>query len=168
MNDIVTAEVARNDLEYDPASGKILWKTNGKARTVGACAGTKTARGYIKIHYKYKQYWAHRLAWLLYYGDWPTKTIDHINGVKSDNRISNLRDISLASNNRSIVSLNSNNSSGFRGVYFHSGYSKWCAAISIDGKKTHICSFSTKEAAASSYLAAKLHYHPECLERLAS
>ena len=62
--------------------------------------GSFDTYGYLIIKIKGKQYKAHRLAWFLYYGEFPKQNIDHINNNRSDNRIINLRDVAQAENNR--------------------------------------------------------------------
>lgn len=83
--------------------------------------------------------------------------IDHINGNKLDNRVSNLRHISQRQNtlNRR---LNKNNSSGIRGVIYDSRIKKWCARISTFGKSIHLGSFAIKEDAIKIRKQAELSY----------
>ena len=79
----------------DPVSGDIFWRSRGMGRHVGKPSGTIMKSGYRKIGLRrdgaYVQFYAHQVAWALCYGEWPQKWVDHANGVKSDNRIDNLR-----------------------------------------------------------------------------
>lgn len=95
----LTQERLREFLHYDPESGAFWWKVPSSIRARGERAGSLAgASGYRRISIKKKSYAAHRLAWLYIYGTWPTNEIDHINGVRDDNRIKNLRDVSGAEN----------------------------------------------------------------------
>ena len=102
----LTAEKLHSILHYDPATGQFTWKwrINGRMRPdprcLGKIAGTKNKSGYVAIGIDGKLYRAGRLAWLYFYGSWPTNTIDHINHDRTDNRICNLRDITNAENVR--------------------------------------------------------------------
>ena len=91
---LLTAEIARQHFSYDPQTGVVKRLPKGKAMT------SKDCDGYIVIKHKGYPFIAHRLAWLLHYGEWPKLSINHINGVKDDNRIANLEDVSLSENVR--------------------------------------------------------------------
>ena len=80
-------------LAYDPYSGKFTWKVslNTKIRA-GSAAGCLSPEGYIRITIGGKKYKAHRLAWFYVYGYFPENQVVHLNGARSDNRISNLRE----------------------------------------------------------------------------
>jgi hypothetical protein len=95
---------------------------------------------------------AHRLAWLWHYGEWPTQ-VDHINRVKSDNRIENLR-LATNSQNRANTGLRRDNASGQTGVWFDNHRKKWAAEIHWQNQKTRLGRFNTFEAAQSAYRQA--------------
>lgn len=128
---------------YDPLTGIVTWKCkNGKMRP-GDIAGYKSLKdGYIRIGFKGKKYLAHRLAWFLYYDIWPTLLIDHIDGNRSNNCISNLRDVSGSENNF--------NRLGEHGVgQYRNG--KWRAYLTYDSTHYHIGYFSSKEEATKAH-----------------
>lgn len=79
-------------LHYDAISGLFTWKVDRNNRTrKGMASGSKNKDGYIEISTMGKVHMAHRLAWEMYHGVRPRNEIDHINGVRDDNRIINLR-----------------------------------------------------------------------------
>lgn len=78
---------------YDPNIGKVYNKITRSSRAIKDDeSGSIDNNGYLKTRFKKNEYTIHRLAWRLYYGEWPKKSLDHINGIKSDNRIVNLRE----------------------------------------------------------------------------
>ncbi len=96
----VPIEELRNTIHYDPFTGKLykkIYGSDGRATTLVE-AFTSPAKGYLTGGHLGFKYAAHRLAWVLYYGSWPTQNIDHWNGDRSDNRIRNLRDVSQSEN----------------------------------------------------------------------
>lgn len=97
----MTQEELHQLLEYNPETGEFFWKSCVSKRIkVGQKAGSICKiHGYELIGIKNKQYRAHRLAWLYVYGKWPNPEIDHINRVKTDNRIANLREADRSMNN---------------------------------------------------------------------
>lgn len=108
-------------LNYDKDTGKFTWKlATNSSITIGSEAGHIQGDlpdgGYIKISLFGKIYNAHHLAWMYEYGNLPSKEIDHINQIRTDNRIINLREVSNKENMKN-KSLYKNNSSGICGVY---------------------------------------------------
>jgi HNH endonuclease/AP2 domain len=156
----ITAQMVREVLTYDPETGAFLWRVNrrGTAR-VGTVAGTITPKGYRDIWVGGNNYRAHRLAWLYVYGSWPDGHIDHINQVKDDNRIANLR-VATRSENMQNRRMYKNNASGFRGVY-KTARGRWTAKITANGKKRYFGPFDSPEDAYVAYCvaAAELHTH---------
>jgi hypothetical protein len=158
----LTVEQLKDALTYDPNTGEFIWKIRpSKAIKAGDVAGCVEKRiGYITIGIKGHIYKAHRLAWLYMYGDWPKGLIDHINGKKNDNRISNLRDVFADGNSQNVRKPNSRNKSGFMGVIWFQN--KWRASISVNGKSKWLGDFNTPEKAHQVYLEAKRKYHAAC------
>lgn len=95
---MLTAEELRERLDYDPETGVFTWRVKPRQKKILGYAGHLSKAGYIYISVRKKTYAAHRLAWLHTYGYWPRKEIDHINRVRSDNRIANLREATRAEN----------------------------------------------------------------------
>lgn len=103
---------------------------------------------------------AHRLAWLYVHGRWPIADIDHINGIRDDNRFTNLREASRAENNQNIRSARSHAISGLLGAHWHRQSGLWYMRIKVDGKSFTKGMFATAEEAHAAYLKAKAEHHP--------
>lgn len=105
-------------LRYDSDTGDFVWLTQkSNCIMVGSKAGCLRKTGYIEISLDGRLYFAHRLAWLYNFNNFPKEQIDHINGNRSDNRLANLREVSRAENMRNIK-MQSNNTSGLTGVNY--------------------------------------------------
>jgi hypothetical protein len=136
-------------LNYDPEIGVFQWKKKLQRHEVGEIAGKKT-HGYISICINGEPYPAHRLAWLYVHGEWPGNLLDHINRQRSDNRIANLRLASPQLNNMN-SSIQSNNTSGYKGVSWDKRMMEWAAYITLGRKKFHLGYFSNSQSAARAY-----------------
>lgn len=147
-------------LTYDNESGCFHWRQNrGHRIKIGDVAGCVHHTGYIVISIDKKQYQAHRLVWLYVYGSFPKNNIDHINGCRSDNRISNLRDATQSENCQNLKK--SRGLSGFLGVSIDTQRrNRWKASIKVNGKNHHIGWFKTPDAAHKAYLLIKRKIHP--------
>lgn len=156
-------------LEYNPGTGIFTWKSRPKShfnkeadhgtwntRYAGKEAGC-VSHGYIQIVINTKQYLAHRLAWMYVHGIFPKKGTDHINGIKSDNRIDNLRDVSQKENCRN-RSIQSTNTSGITGVGWHKHSKKWRAYIEVDGEHISLGNYSDIEDAKTARKSAEIKY----------
>jgi hypothetical protein len=88
----LTQEDLKKFLHYDPETGVFTWIAKpAKKIVVGTVAGNPLPNGYLRISLNKKEQYSHRLAWLYSYGHMPPDQIDHINGVRDDNRLTNLR-----------------------------------------------------------------------------
>lgn len=142
------AELAET-LNYDPLTGMFTWKQQ---------AGTVPTNGYRYITVNGKMMLAHRIAWLMQYGEDPEgKLIDHVNGDRLDNRIENLR-IATYSQNSANAKRHSRNTSGLKGAskVVKDGIwtGRWQASITFNRKQINLGSFKTKEAAHAAYVTA--------------
>ena len=165
-NSTMTQGLAMSLWDYCPETGQLTWKIS-PARSVqaGSVAG-KPSFGYVLIGYKGFLYMAHRLAWLYCHGAFPKKFLDHIDGDRANNRIANLREATSAENGQN-RRLQSNNTSGYPGVFKHHG--KWVARIKVDGKTHHLGTFKSAEQGHVAYIEAKARLHtfnPTLLSRL--
>ena len=160
---MTTQEHLKEVLDYNPKTGIFVWKiaTSRKMRA-GAIAGYLNNRGYVQICDRGVRYMAHRLAWLFTYGKLPSNWIDHINGIRNDNRIENLRDVSKLGNNQNQTKAHRDSECGLLGVRIKKSNGKYIAAIKTNGKSKHLGTFLTKEEAHQAYVAAKRIHHPTC------
>lgn len=104
-------------MNYNPETGQFNWIVNKRRVKIGDPCGNPS-HGYIRIRLNNKGYAAHRLAWLYQYGVFPDKQIDHINGIRCDNRIINLR-LANNSENQCNVKLPVTNTTGYKNVHLH-------------------------------------------------
>lgn len=149
----LTAERLRSILDYTPDDGCFRWREPGPKRIVGAVAGSRQRIGYVVIRVGGTLYYAHRLAWLHVKGQWPSESVDHIDGDKSNNRWRNLRDVPHQKNCQN--QHRAQGSSNLLGAVRNSRSHCWRAIITVNGKQRHIGTFSNPEAAHAAYLRAR-------------
>lgn len=148
-------------LTYNSVTGVIFWNASkSKSTKAGDIAGSVLKSGYRTIGILGKSVKAHRLAWFIHYGYWPTKQIDHINGNKDDNRISNLREATRTENNRNSVKPITNKT-GYKGVCWVDRRGKYQAQIRDGGKSIFLGYFDCPEEAHSAYCDAAKKLHKE-------
>jgi hypothetical protein len=158
-------------LNYAPETGIFLWRERplGMFATQRHCsiwnanyaykvAGTVNHRGYRVITINCRHYAAHRLAWVIVFGEWPSRGLDHINGDLDDNRIANLRLASQAENLQN-QGLRSDSTTGHIGVSWDRKAQRFQAYITINYRKKHLGYFERAEQASAAYLAAKQELH---------
>lgn len=150
----------RQLLQYDAQTGAFEWKADHASSLAGAAAGRVYPNGYVTIWIDGRPHRAHRLAWLHVHGEWPSNLIDHVNGVRSDNRIENLRDVASRINCQNRRSASPSNKAGVLGVHRYAG--RWEAFISHNRKSIYLGRFSTPELAHEAYLRAKREIHAGC------
>jgi hypothetical protein len=159
--DTPTPGLLRRLLRYEPETGKLYWRERPSemfaaeryrkiwnTRFADKEAGYIGSGDYRQICMSGRMFLAHRIAWVLYHGAWPSDQLDHINGDRADNRISNLRECDNATNGRN-ARMWSNNSSGVTGVYWHKGGQRWAANIKFNNRQVHLGHFDTIEEAAA-------------------
>lgn len=165
------AELARSLIDYQPETGRMTWKARPTSMFSSnrACStwnaryvGTEALRcdngcGYRRGSLLGKLQCAHRVAWLITYGEWPKGEIDHINGNRSDNRIANLRCVSHAENGRN-QKRSSTNTSGVTGVHWYAALGKWQAHITVNGKLKPLGYFADIHDAIAARKAAEVDH----------
>lgn len=164
----------RSRLRYEPDTGNIYWLERPRDqftkdyywriwndRYLGKVAGTIALDGYVRLHFDRLFYGAHRIAWAIYTGSAPTGVMDHINGIRTDNRIANLRDVTFEQNCKNLRGRR-HNKSGRIGVSWSSRQSRWIAFIGNGGKQEFLGQFINFEDAVAARKAAevRLGYHP--------
>lgn len=156
---MINQERLKELLHYDPETGMFIWCVKPSRRVKsGAAAGGIDSKRYRVIRIDGVYYKAHRLAWLYVHGRFPIRDIDHINGVRDDNRIANLREATRAENGQN-RKKNINNTSGFHGVSWDSANRKWRASIQVNSRPKRLGLFDAPESAHAAYLAAKAELH---------
>ena len=144
-------------LNYCPDTGQFIWRVTRRVKA-GSIAGARhPTQGYIAIKIDGVLYRAHRLAWLYSFGYWPPDDVDHINRIRDDNRLHNLRLATRAQNcqNRRI---RTDNKSGYPGVNWHSRDLKWRAYINIRNKNVSLGYFDVLDDAIAARKLAETVY----------
>lgn len=135
---MITQAIVKNLFHYSPETG--IFKRTKSGKRVGH---TRGRGGYLGVEFGGKGYYLHRLAWIYVYGELPEKHIDHINHVRSDNRIINLRMVTRSGNLKN-SSKRKDNTSGVTGVHWRKVNVKWTAAIQSNGKLFVLGSYDDK------------------------
>lgn len=161
INPLPPLELLNTLLNYDPETGVFRWKQLRRNQiSENSIAGCNGKNGYVSITISNKTYLAHRLAYKMHYGLDPVDLVDHIDGDRSNNCISNLRDATTSQNLRN-TGLRKTNTSGFKGVSWDLKKKKWRAYIMYDGKRIHLGYYRTKEESALAYEKAAKEYYGE-------
>lgn len=143
--------------DYDPSVGVFIRRKSLSNVKAGDVAGTLKDE-YVQINVDGTIYKAHRLAWMYVYGVEPKSGIDHINGIRADNRLCNLREATQSQNGENKI-RHKNNKSGYRGVSWHKASKKWKASIFKAGKTFYLGIFPTAKEAFDEYCRAKKRIH---------
>lgn len=145
-------ETLVSKLVYDHETGKLSRRCSGME------AGCTHSNGYVYVSICGKPFMAHRIAWVIFFGEEPKSELDHINGNKADNRISNLREASHSENlaNRK---AQKNNMTGFKGVSYHKHSGRFMARAVKNGKTFNLGYFNTADEAHEAYKKIALSLH---------
>lgn len=167
-----SADFLRECFSYDQDTGELFWNARPVShfKSENACSawngryankpcGCIRPDGYVKISVNKVSYLAHRVIWKMITGT-DSEFTDHINGIKSDNRLANLRDVTMTENNRNMIGgLASGNN--FIGVYWHQQRSKWMARIRCDDSERYIGIYDDIKIAVLAYNAECEMVHGE-------
>jgi hypothetical protein len=159
MQVIPSIELIRSTFIYDPVSGDLRWRHNGRNQwaRAGNLAGqsTKNCNGYSSVRVGGRSHRVHRVIWAYYYGVWPDQDIDHINRDRADNRIENLRDATRSQNLGNSIAR----STSLKGAHFDKRRGKWKARITVDYKEIWLGSYNTEAEAHAAYCdAARIYF----------
>ena len=156
---MISLDNIKNIFNYDEQTGILPWKERKQGRTFGPI-GFKDKDGYLIFRTNRRKYrfCVHRIIWAYVNGEWPKDQIDHINGIKDDNRLCNLREANTAENMRN-VGKQSPNTSGLKGVSWHRAGRKWRSDIKVNQKQMWLGHFDCPAAASFAYQIAADKYH---------
>jgi len=155
---MLTQQQALDLFEYK--NGKLYWRVNASPLAqIGMEAGSPAASGHLKIGYKRRYYFAHRIVYLMFNGELP-RFIDHINNDPSDNRIENLR-AATAAQNAMNKKLNRNSTSKIKNVHWCAKRNSWQVQMNIHGKYAYIGTFHDKDMAIFVASEYRDKYHRE-------
>ena len=175
---IVTQNLVRELLNYDPETGIFTWRYRDRkycvsdksqkvfnANFAGKIAGGFSDDGYINIKILGRLFLAHRLAYLYMTGNFPATEIDHKDRNRSNNAFENLRAVSREVNLQNTFNPLPSNKLQIRGVRQVRG-KKFVARIRANNECYHLGHFDTADEAFVAYLAAKQVYHPDAIQTL--
>ncbi len=152
----VSIETLHELFSYDPETGVITPKSHWHASRGNKEAGSINGAGYRQIMILGRLTMAHRIAWAMYYGEWPKKMLDHKNRVKSDNRIENLQESNKSKNAMNAVWTRA--VSGYRGVFWTRKERRWDSKITVRGKVIKLGLYQDLEEAAGMRLTAEMEF----------
>lgn len=153
----LTQERLKDLLGYDPGTGIFTRVVKVSNFNEGDIAGCLRPDGYLQISVDDRRYLAHRLAFLYITGSFPEKDVDHINGIRTDNKWKNIRIVDKRGNARN-TKIPITNNSGALGVCWATRESKWMASIKIDGKGRHLGYFNKFDDAVKARKEADVKY----------
>lgn len=156
-------ERLRAALVYDAETGAFTWALRvANCTRVGAVAGCLNRyTGYRTLMLDGKSYLEHHLAWLYVHGTLPDTCVDHIDGVKDNNAIHNLRLVTHAENLQNMRGPMKNNRAGFLGVSLDNRTGRYQARIRLNGISKALGNFADPDSAHAAYVVAKRHLHPK-------
>lgn len=156
---MITQEELKQYLDYNKDTGMFTWIQKKAAwQKIGSVAGSLHHEGYIVIGFNYKPYPAHRLAWLFVYGKFPEKELDHINRIRTDNRIVNLREVTTQQNQFNLTKRQ-RTTSNYIGVSWNTSRQRYIAQIQVNKQKVYLGLFDNELDAHKAYQDAKARLH---------
>lgn len=154
---MLTQERVKELLDYCPETGNFIRIKPLKGAKLYAVVGSTNNDGYISISVDNKRYQAHNLVWLFVHGNLPEQQIDHINGLRNDNRLSNLREVSHAENQKN-KKLDKRNQFGYPGIRKGKREGSFRVYIGINKNKLDLGTYPTLEEAIKVRQQAEIKY----------
>jgi hypothetical protein len=145
---------------FDYADGKLYWREDrGSKKCKGNVAGTLNNNGYIRVRIRElgNSTCVHQVVFCMHHGYIPD-CIDHINGMKDDNRIENLRAVTKQQNSYN-GKIRTHNTSGFKNVSWNKRLEKWGVSITVNYKRKFVGLFEDLELAQLVAMEARNKYH---------
>lgn len=162
QNDAIIKELTQQLLNYDAKTGVFTWRQdrgNGRIKR-GARAGSKRTDGYREIRINRRPLMEHRIAWFLCHGELPECQLDHINRIRDDNRLENLRIApENATHNNQNRKVGRNNTSGCKGVMWDKRLNKWIVRLKSKGRSLYFGVYASFDDAVTARIAAEHRYH---------
>lgn len=156
----VDRDLLKELFDYDEITGIVVWKKSRSPRIkIGSPVKYTNKFGYIQVRLEGKLWMLHRLIWLMQTGTFPKGEIDHIDGNRSNNAWSNLRDVSKFKNMQNRRRADKDSKTGVLGVTFDKQRNKYRAQLTMNGKKVLNKIFNTVEEASNAYKQAKENYY---------
>ncbi len=158
MHTKLTLKNIKEIFDYDAETGVLRWKIKPGIRAKsGAATGSPGSHGYLQSVFCGKDYLTHRLIFAWFHERWPKDQIDHINGIRADNRIANLREVTHGENHKN-QRIYKNNKSGCSGVCWDKRDNKWQAKINVDNKQIYLGLFISLPDAIKARKAAEVKH----------
>ena len=152
------AATARALFTYNPDTGVVSRRSSRGGMFAGTPVGTDNGHGYLSVLVNRRRYLVHRLAWLISYGEFPAEQIDHINCVRDDNRLCNLR-AATSTENHVNAPRTKRNKNGYKGISFIARDGKWMARTSKNRQFIYLGTYDTQEEAHAAYVAGAARTH---------
>jgi hypothetical protein len=155
---VISQQELKELVEYNPETGVLMWRVARPRADQWSNVGSLTPQGYLRTSIRGRAYFVHSLIWLYVYGYFPENDIDHIDRVKTNNCLGNLRVVSkcCSAQNKSVYK---NNKSGIKGVHWCNTTQRWRVCIVLSKGQRVIGSFEDFTEAVCLRLAAE-----QCLD----
>lgn len=145
---MLSQSLVKEYLDYDETTGHLTWvKKSSKKTMLNSRAGSLHKSGYRQIYFMGKTYPEHRIIWLWVYGKMPTHEVDHINHIRDDNRLCNLREVTHAENSRNRTRQRTRIDEA--GIWYCRKRKRYIAEITFNQKKVFQRSFVNIDEAIS-------------------
>lgn len=159
MSEELNAETVHRYFEYDPETGALRRRIRSGHQAAGTECRSQKGNGYFQVEFQGRNYLVHRVVWLIATGEWPTRHIDHIDGNRTNNRLNNLRDVSVFLNLQNLKGARKDNRLGLLGVSTDTRTGKFFSRIVVKKELKYLGRYDTPEAAHDAYITAKRHLH---------